>query len=264
MVEFASLQDAAALIEDGMTLGLGGMTIYRRPVAFARALLERSAHPRDLTLLGFTHGFDADLLIGGGCVAAVRSCYFGFESFGFAPMFTEKAGRGEMRVIEETEASIGSGLRAAAANVGFMPSTAWIGTDLPTLRPDVKTITDPYTGETLTAFPALRPDVTVLHAVEADRSGCIALNQNIGVDPELVYASRKVIVTFETLVDSLEKSAERVILPAPVADVLVHAPRGAWPTSCYPLYPLDGAEIMAYIEACNAGEFAEYVAGFGG
>jgi len=33
------LADAAALVRDGDTLALGGMTLYRRPVAFARALL---------------------------------------------------------------------------------------------------------------------------------------------------------------------------------------------------------------------------------
>ena len=259
MPEFTTLQGAAALVRDGMTLAIGGMTIYRRPVAFVRALLARTEPPKDLTLFAFTHGYEADLLVGAGCASAVRSCYFGLESFGLAPMFTEKAGRGELRVIEETEASIGNGLRAAAANIGFMPSTAWIGTDLPKLRPDVKTVVDPYTGETLMAFPAIKPDVAVIHALEADRKGNIAMNQNVAIDQELVCAAGLVIVTYETLVDELMKSADRAILPAPVADVLAHAPRGAWPTSCYPLYPLDGAELMAYVEACNAGEFNAYI-----
>ena len=34
---------------------------------------------------------------------------------------------------------------------------------------------------------------------------------------------------------------------------------GAWPTSCYPAYPLDGEEILRYIEACHAGEFENYM-----
>lgn len=259
MADFVSLNDAAALVRDGDTLAFGGMTLYRRPVAFALALAARPQPPRDLTLFAFTHGYEADLLVGAGCVSAVRSCYFGLESFGLAPMFTEKAGRGELRVIEETEASIGSGLRAAAAGLGFIPSTAWIGTDLPSLRPDVKTVVDPYTGETLTAFPPIKPDIAVLHALEADRHGNIALNQNVAIDQELVCAAGQVIATFETLVDNLAASPDRFILPAPVADVLVHAPRGAWPTSCYPLYPFDGEAIMAYVEACNAGGFDGYL-----
>jgi len=100
-IMYATLEEAAALVRDGMTLALGGMTIYRRPVAFVRALLRRDPHPRDLTLLCFTAGFESDLLVGAGCVRAVRSVYFGLEAFGFAPMFTERANRGELTILVE-------------------------------------------------------------------------------------------------------------------------------------------------------------------
>src|SRR5215207_11668647 len=98
-----SLSEAASLVQDGMTIALGGMTIYRRPTAFVRELLRCDPRPRDLTLLCFTAGFESDLLVGAGCVKTVRSVYFGLESFGFAPMFTEKANRGELEILEETE-----------------------------------------------------------------------------------------------------------------------------------------------------------------
>ena len=39
----------------------------------------------------------------------------------------------------------------------------------------------------------------------------------------------------------------------------INVPRGAWPTSCYPLYPIDGEEILRYISACNQGEFDDYI-----
>jgi len=87
-------------------------------------LLLRDPRPKDLTLLCFTAGFESDLLVGAGCVKTVRSVYFGLESFGFAPMFTEKANRGEIDICEETESSLAMGLRAQMAGVGFMPSTA--------------------------------------------------------------------------------------------------------------------------------------------
>jgi glutaconate CoA-transferase subunit A len=255
----ATLAEAAALVPDGATVAFGGMTLYRRPVAMARALIDRGA--RDLTLLNFTAGIESDLLIGAGCVAAMRSVYVGLQEFGLAPMFTEKAGRGEVRVIEETEASIVLGLRARMGGVGFMPSTAWIGTDLPALRPDVRTVVDPYSGETLTAFPAITVDVAVLHGLAADDSGNVQLNNNLGIDLELVYAAETVIVTVEARVPRLEKSAETTILPAPGADVIVEAPRGAWPTSCHPLYPLDGDELLRYVEACSGGAFEAYLHG---
>src|SRR5215475_6202657 len=262
MTNWLSLKDAAALVQDGQTIALGGMTVYRRPVAFVRELLRRDPRPRDLTLLCFTAGFESDLLVGAGCVKRVRSVYFGLESFGFAPTFTEKANRGEIEIVEETESSMAMGLRARMAGVGFMPSTAWIGTDLPMLRPDVKTVVDPYSGEELTAFPAIPCDVAVLHGLEGDAAGSVKLNNNLGVDLELLEVSDTVIVTVERQVDQVERSTDGLLIPAPGATHIACAPRGAYPTSCYPDYPVGGGEFMRYIDACNAGKFDEYLAEF--
>lgn len=248
-----TLTDAAALIRPGQTLALGGMTIYRRPVAFVYEMLRRAARPADLTLLCFTAGYESDLLVGAGSVSRVRTCYFGLEAFGFAPMFTAAKG---LDVVQETEASLAYGLRATLAGVGFMPGLAWLGTDMLKLRPDVKTIIDPYTGEELVAFPALHCDVAVLHALVADRSGNARLNSNRAVDQELALVASKVIITAEEIVDTLDADVD--IIGALVSGV-VHAPRGAWPTSCYPSYPVGGGEILRYIDACNAGCFNEYL-----
>ena len=259
MTEWISLPDAAALVQAGQTLALGGMTIYRRPVAFVRELLRRDPRPRDLTLLCFTAGYEFDLLVGAGCVKTIRSVYFGLELFGFAPMFTEKANRGEVDIREETKSSLAMGMRAHMAGVGFMPSSAWIGTDLPSLRPDVKTIIDPYTGEELMAFPAIGCDVTVLHGLAGDRDGNVLLNNNLGVDLELMELSETVIVTVERMVERLERTTDGLLIPAPGATHIALAPRGAYPTSCYPDYPVSGGEFMRYVDACNAGKFDEYL-----
>lgn len=254
-----SLEDAAELVKDGDTLALGGMTTYRRPVGFVKALLRRETRPRDLTLMCFTAGYESDLLIGAGCVKTMRSVYVGLEAFGFAPMFTEWANGGKLHILEETESSFAAGMRAAMAGVGFMPSTAWIGTDLPRLRPDVKTIIDPYSGEELMAFPAMRCDVAVLHALEGDRHGAVKLNNNLGVDIELSCLAKTIIVTVERMVDKVERSTDGVLLPEPGATYIVEARRGAYPTSCYPDYPIGGGEMLRYIDACNAGEFERYL-----
>ena len=260
MPEFVSLDAAVTHVNDGMTLALGGMTSYRRPVAFARALLRRSPRPKDLTLLAFTGGIESDLLVGGGCVKTVRTVYFGLESFGFAPMFTSAANRGEIHVVDETEQSLAMGVRARMAGVGFMPSRAWRGTDLPRLRPDVKTVTDPYSGEVLTAFPAVDCDVAVIHGLAGDKWGNVLLNNNLGIDVELVYISSCVIATVETIVDRLERTTDGVLIPSPGIDFVVHAPKGAYPTSCYPHYPIVGEAFFRYIDACNDGRFEEYIA----
>jgi len=230
------------------------MTLYRRPVAFVRALLR--ANVTDLTLLALTCGYESDLLVGPRRVRRLRTCYFGLERFGLAPMFTLRATAGEVEIVEETEASLAFGLRARLAGVGFMPSLAWLGTDLPKVRPDVKTVTDPYSGQEYTAFPALHVDVAVIHAQEADWLGNARLIGNLGLDQELAAVAEHVIVTAERVVEELCGPLE---LPGFPVTGVVEAPHGAWPTSCYPDYGLDGDELLDYIDACSAGEFDAYL-----
>ncbi|MGE5224926.1 MAG: CoA transferase subunit A [Omnitrophica WOR_2 bacterium] len=240
-----ALEEAITWVTQGCTLALGGMTLYRRPVAFVYALIDRylrSGKPGDLTLLEFTASYESDLLVGAGMVKQVRTCYFGMEIFGLAPMFTYYANRGELEVIEETEASLALGLRAQMAGIGFMPGRAWLGTDLPALRPDVKTIQDPYSGEVLMAFPAISPDVAIIHALRADRDGNAEIGGNKAIDEDLALVSRKVIVTAEEIVPELSKAD----LVAPLVHAVVLAPHGAAPTSCHPLYPINGEALLAY------------------
>ncbi len=255
-----SMEAAVELVHPGNMLALGGMTLYRRPVAFVRALIKHyqiSNQPSELTLLAFTAGYESDLLLGAGLVSHVRTCYFGLEIFGFAPMFTALANLGQIDIIEETETSISMGLRAQMASIGFMPGRGWIGTDLPRLRPDVRTVVDPYTGEELMAFPAIRPDVAVIHALTADFDGNALIGDNKGVDAELCVASKLVIVTAEELVPELEKAD----LVAPCVHAVVHAPQGALPSSCHPIYPLDTEAILDYAERVSDQEsFNRYLA----
>jgi glutaconate CoA-transferase subunit A len=242
-----SFDKAAAMIPSSCVLALGGLTNYRRPVHFVKALLRRfleTGSPTDLTLLTITGGLESDLLVGAGMISRVRMCYFGLEIFGLAPMFTYKANRGDIQIIEETEASISFGLRANLAEVGFMPGRGWLGTDLPKLRPDVKTIRDPYSGEELIAFPAIHPDVAVIHALRTDLDGNAQIGDNKGVDRELTVAANTVIITTEEILPELD----RADIPGPFVDAVVEAPFGALPTSCHPCYPLDGDALLDYTE----------------
>lgn len=235
------------MVSSGSMLAIGGLTIYRRPVAFVRALIRRflqTGEPSNLTLLAFTAGLESDLLVGAGMVSRVRTCYFGLEIFGLAPMFTSFANRGAIEIMEETEASLAFGLRAGLAGVGFMPGRGWLGTDLLSLRPDVRTVLDPYNGEELVAFPAIHPDIAVIHALQADVDGNALIGDNKGVDEELVLAAKTVILTSEEISPELQKAD----IVAPFVNAVVHAPRGAAPTSCHPLYPVDGEALLSYTE----------------
>jgi len=254
-----SIEQAVELVGSGSMLALGGMTLYRRPVAFVQALIklqQQRGKPIDLTLFAFTAGYESDLLVGAGMVSHVRSCYFGLEIFGLAPMFTYRANKGELDIIEETETSLSMGLRAQMASIGFMPGLGWLGTDLPKLRPDVRTVIDPYSGEELIAYPAIHPDVAVIHALRADRDGNAIIGNNKGVDEELCLTSRKVIVTTEELVPELTKAD----LVSPCVHAVVLAPNGAAPTSCHPLYGLDASAILEYAEQVSDQEsFDRYI-----
>lgn len=251
---------AAVLLQDGDNLALGGMTLYRRPVAFVLDLLRQERPPQDLTLLCFTAGYESDLLVGAGCVSTVRTCYFGLEIFGLAPMFTAAANKGAVRIVEESEASLALGIRATMQGVNFLASKAWLGTDLPRLRPDVKMINDPYDkAASLMAFPAIEVDMAVIHARHVDPLGNAQLNSNYGVDRELALIAKHVIITTEEI---LEQPCTSIDIPAALVTAILHYPRGAWPTSCYPNYPVDGREILRYIDACNAGDFDTYISNF--
>src|SRR5512134_2508365 len=115
MNKLMTLEEAASCVPSHGMLALGGMTIYRRPMAFVFALLRRCLEsidrnggllPNHLTLMSFAASLESDLLVGSGMVSRVRTCYFGMEIFGLAPMFTDFANRGKLEVMEETEASL--------------------------------------------------------------------------------------------------------------------------------------------------------------
>lgn len=257
--KFITLDEAVQNVQSGSTLAIGGMTIYRRPVALVKALIRRyleTGEPNELTLLAFTAGFESDLLVGAGMVRKIHSCYFGLEIFGLAPMFTYYANRGMIEILEETEASLAFSLRAQIAGVGFMPGRAWIGTDLPKLRPDIKKVIDPYSGEELMAFPAIKSDVAFIHAIDVDKDGNAIIGDNKGVDEELVLTADKVFVSAERVVPQLRK----VDLVSPILDGIVVTPKGASPTSCHPYYPVDGLALLEYTEkVSNPDNFQEYL-----
>lgn len=108
------------------------------------------------------------------------------------------------------------------------------------------------------AFPAIQPDVAVIHALVADYDGNAVIGDNKGVDAELSLTARTVIITAEELVPELNKAD----LVAPCVDAVVHTPHGAAPTSCHPLYPLDTKAILQYAEqVSDQDSFNIYLAG---
>ena len=98
----------------------------------------------------------------------------------------------------------------------------------------VADITCPFTGETLTAVAALRPDVTVIHAQRADRLGNVQYWGITGVQKEAVLAATRSIVTVEEIVDELDPRPGAVVLPSWSVTHVAVVPGGA-----HPSYALD-------------------------
>lgn len=253
-----SLGEAVAVVEDGQTVAFGGMTLFRRPVAAAVELVRRA--PRELTLLDYTGAYEGDILIGAGCVSRVRSCYFGLDVLGLAPMHRIAIQEGRIEVVEETEATVALGLRAARAHVDFLPGRILAGTDIPKVRPDLRTTTSPYSGKEYIAVPALVPDVTFVHAVSSDAAGNAVLGSEYSLDVDMAAAARHTVVTAERIVPTSEIEEEGADLLGAFVDAVVELPGGARPTSCFPDYEVDLEFLADYVEACRAGEFERFLA----
>lgn len=247
-----SLAEAASLVSDDATVALGGGLSARLPMALVRELVRQGR--RGLHLVGSAHSIDVDLLV---AVAAVRRCeesYVGFEQdLGLAPAYRRAAEQGTIEVAESCCATILAQLRAAEMGLPFLPVRGVRGSDIVRLHPEYAEVTCPFTGETLVAVPALRPDVALLHAPAGDRYGNLHLEQPYVLDERFASASRLVVATVDELVSTGEVTAAGVTIPAHLVAAVTEVPYGAHPSSCYPRYAYDRAHLREYVSAAQSG-----------
>src|SRR5205085_9623921 len=118
---------------------------------------------------------------------------------------------------------------AAAPGLPCALLRGYVGTDL-IARTRVEPVVCPFTGERLVAVPALRPDVAIVHAQEADRRGNVQLWGIPGVQKEAVLAAARSLVTVERVVDELEPRPGGVVIPGWATDAVAVAPCGAYPS----------------------------------
>jgi glutaconate CoA-transferase subunit A len=255
-----TLAEASRLVRDGDVLGIGGMTLYRKPMAFVRALAH--AKLNNLALLAFTSSFDAELLAAAGALGTIRTCYMGLEFLGLAPRLRRATEEGRVRIIEETEYTIATGLQATLMRVPYLPSRdTEVGTDYFRIRPELKRAPCPITGEMLTWFPAIAPRVAVIHVPMADANGNAWLGGQHCVDAQLAMAAEVTIVTAERIVTTadIRKAQGAAGLVSFMVDAVVAVPGGAHPTSCYPEYPVDVVHIVRYLRADRRHETQRYL-----
>jgi glutaconate CoA-transferase subunit A len=117
----------------------------------------------------------------------------------------------------------------------------YIGTDLPKHTATIAPITCPFTGEELTAVPALDLDVAIIHAQRADHEGNVQMWGLTGVQKEAVLAAKRSLVTVEEIVDELDPRPNAVVLPKWVVSRVVEVPNGAHPSYAHDYYERDNA-----------------------
>ena len=261
MPEIVSLAEAVErAIHDGDAVAMEGFT-HLIPFAAGHEVIRQRR--RDLTLIRMTPDLIYDQLIGAGCVRKLIFSWGGNPGVGSLHRFRDAVEHSwpvPLEIEEHSHAGMANRYVAGASGLPFAVLRGYNGTGLETLNdlpggarggrpprsqqshgsvpaiegPTIKPITCPFTGETLTAVSAIRPDVAVIHAQRADRSGNVQLWGITGVQKEAVLASERSVVTVEEIVDELDPRPGAVVLPGWTVSFVARAPGGA-----HPSYALD-------------------------
>ncbi len=233
-------------------VAVGGCLFSRTPMALVREILRR--RPRGLTLVRNLMCTEGELMMVAGAVDRVVTAWMSIGlPWGVSRIMREYVEGGKVALEEWSHLALGLRFRAGAMGVPFLPSLTMLGSDLAPVV-GLRTVQDPYTGETLAAVPALFPDVAVLHVHRADVYGNCQVDGYPHMDADIAAAAATVLVTAEEIVPEadIRRRPDRTLVPGFVVDALVHAPFGAYPHECYGLYEADYDHFDQYTEAITA------------
>ena len=240
MADIVSLPDAVSeLVADGDVVALEGFT-HLIPFAAGHELIRQRR--RDLTLVRMTPDVIYDQMIGAGCARKLVFSWGGNPGVGSLHRFREAVEQGwpaPLEIEENSHAGMAAAYAAGASNLPFGVLRGYAGTDLAERTDSLAWIRCPFTGEELAAVRAIRPDVGVIHAQQADRAGNVQLWGILGVQKETVLASARSIVTVEEVVSELEPRPGAILLPSWVVTAVVEAPGGAHPSYAHDYYGRD-------------------------
>ncbi len=248
-----SAEDIATQIPDGALLALPP---EYAPCSMAgiRALVRRGA--RDLRLLSVPQfGFQAELLIGAGCVAEVESAGVTLGEQGLAPRFTDAIKKRKIIIRDSTCPAIHAALQASEKGIPFMPLRGLIGSDIVARRDDWLIAGNPFgDNDPIVHLPAIRPDVSLIHAARADANG----NVWIGVSREamlMAHASAATYATVEEIVEFdllLDPQTAPGTIPGLYITAIARAQKGAWPLGVPHLYERDHEHLALYAQMARS------------
>lgn len=244
-----SLKEAIAEhVHDGDAVALEGFT-HLIPHAAGHEIVRQGR--RDLTLYRMTPDVVYDQLIGMGAAKRVVFSWGGNPGVGSLHRLRDAVERGHphpIEIEERSHADIANAYVAGASGLPFAVLRGYAGSDLPKHNDRIRTVTCPFTGEVLTAVPSIRPDVTIIHAQQADLAGNVQLWGIAGVQKEAALAARRVIVTVEEVVERIVPVPTGVILPSWTVNAVALVPGGAHPSYAHGYSERDNRFYQAWDE----------------
>ena len=247
MGELTTLREAVTeIVGDGDSVALEGFT-HLIPMAAAHEIIRQKR--RDLTLIRMTPDLVYDQMIGMGCARKLVFSWGGNPGVGSLHRFRDAVERGwpqPLEIEEHSHAGMANRYVAGASNLPFAVLRGYVGTDLPKMTSTIAPIRCPFTGEELMAVPALNPDVTVIHAQQADRRGNVAIWGISGIQKEAVLSARRAIATVEEVVERFEARPFQIVLPSVAVNAIAVVPGGAHPSYAHGYYGRDNAFYEAW------------------
>ncbi|WP_282366042.1 CoA transferase subunit A [Pseudomonas sp. PS02290] len=247
MAAILSLHEAVKqFVNDGDIVALEGFT-HLIPTAAGHELIRQKK--KDLTLVRMTPDLIYDQLIGAGCAKRLIFSWGGNPGVGSLHRLRDAVERQwpqPMEIEEHSHADLANAYVAGASGLPFAVLRAYAGSDLPKVNPLIKSVTCPFTGEVLAAVPAVRPDVTVIHAQKADRKGNVLLWGILGVQKEAALAAKRCIVTVEEIVDDLKAPMNACVLPIWALSAVCVVPGGAHPSYAHGYHERDNRFYQAW------------------
>lgn len=252
------------LVPEGTPLlAVGGMHMHHNPMALVRALV-RSGRRVHRLLTSPSACLNADLLVGAGLVDEIQTAYVGFEHLGLAPAFRRAVETGAVRLVEVDEATIVHGLYAGAGGLPFIPlPTGLEQADVHRVNHESYVpVRDPFNDTECLAIPALRPDVALVHATEADERGNAYFAGAAFTDRLMALAARRVILQVERIVPAgrIGTYPAGSTIPGFLVEAVVVAPGGCLPTAAHGEHGYDELALREYLRAARTPEgFDEYL-----
>lgn len=235
-------------VEDGFTIVIDGFTHL---ICFAAAHEIIRQRKRNLTLCRMTPDLIYDQMIAAGCASKLIFSWAGNPGagslFGLRRAI-EKQIPGPLEVEEYSHFGLAARLIAGAANLPFYPVQSYLGSDLPEVNPQIRSVTCPYTERSIATVPALKPDTAIVHAQRADSDGNTQVWGITGTQKESAFAAKNVVVVVEELVNSkvIRSDPNRTLIPGMVVDAVVVEPLGCHPSYVQGYYDRDNDFYIAW------------------